>query len=275
MDTLFKDVIVTDICREKDIVIDDSTVDNNIDKTYVFTNTFDAIIESNRKKALNRGTGVILTSEISTSNPYIKSTQKVVKEKQQEELKEISRISTEFPYKRVPLLTDAELQLFNFMSNNLCQKDRIIILTKVRLADLANIDERVTTDKSYFWKITNKHVDFLICKKDTLDVICAVELDDYTHESQEAKEKDMFIMQVLDTVGIKTVRIRTKIRLISKNDLVLIDDYINRALAPKCPYCGKQMYPKQSRTGHRFYACVDFINCRKTIDIDPRGVDLP
>lgn len=279
MDTLFSELKPLDICSEKQYKSENSS--EEISSTNSDASILDTIdiknLKAEPKNSTNKlkGIGVLHTSTVNTSNEFIKSTQEIVQEKQQQEVKELSNINVEFPYKRTKLLTDAELQLFHFMENNLCQIDRITILAKVRLADIAEVDTRVTLKKEFLWKITNKHVDFLICDKNTLDIICAVELDDYTHETQEAKERDIFIMQVLDAVGIKTVRIRTKIRAIEKRDLVLVDDYINRKLAPKCPYCGKQMYPKESRTGHRFYACEDFINCRRTIDIDPRGEKLP
>lgn len=279
MDTLFSELKPLDICSEKQYKSENSS--EEISSTNSDASILDTIdiknLKAEQKNSTNKlkGIGVLHTSTVNTSNEFIKSTQEIVQEKQQQEVKELSNINVEFPYKRTKLLTDAELQLFHFMENNLCQIDRITILAKVRLADIAEVDTRVTLKKEFLWKITNKHVDFLICDKNTLDIICAVELDDYTHETQEAKERDIFIMQVLDAVGIKTVRIRTKIRAIEKRDLVLVDDYINRKLAPKCPYCGKQMYPKESRTGHRFYACEDFINCRRTIDIDPRGEKLP
>jgi hypothetical protein len=229
------------------------------------------ITKQNLKKNKSSGVGVLHTTKVKSSSDFINATQDIVIEEQRRNDIEVSRADLDFPYVKVPLLTNAEMQLYHFMLNNLCQLDKISIFTKVRLGDLVQLDNRLTTDMKYFWKVSSKHVDFLICNKDTLDVICAVELDDYTHETQEAKDRDIFVMQTLETVGIKTVRIRIKISTIEKRDIYMIDEYINRALAPKCPYCGKQMYPKESRTGHRFYACEDFINCRRTINIDPMG----
>lgn len=285
MDTVFSDIVNVDICSERQFEIEsEAKLDKYEAKDTVLNipSIDDISVENKHEEVVDtpkpiidktRGLGVLHT-EAKTSNEFIKSTQEVIKKKQREELKRLSQVNNEFPYKRVNILTDAELQLFHFMQNNLCQLDRITILTKVRLADIVNVDERITRDKKYLWSITNKHVDFLICKKDDMSVICVVELDDYTHETKEAKDRDLFVMQVLDSVGIRVVRIKTKIRSIEVRDLRLADEYINRALAPKCHYCGRQMYPKESRTGHRFYACEDFINCRETLDIDKRGESL-
>lgn len=202
-------------------------------------------------------------------NKFIGQVQERIK-KQEQEYKKNADIN--FPYKASKVVTNAELKLYHFMLNNLCKIDDIAILPKVRLGDLIQLDTKVTDDKSYYWKVACKHVDFVICRKDTLKVICVVELDDYTHETEEARKKDMFIMQALKTAGIDTVRIKTKIDLISKADLEFIDEYINKEFAPNCPRCGLPMIPRKCmrgpNTGHRFYACANNITCRYTINID-------
>lgn len=202
-------------------------------------------------------------------NTIINKVQEKIKQ-QEEEYKKSADIN--FPYIASDIVTKAELQLYHFMDANLCNRDNIVILTKVRLGDLINLDTKLTNDKSYYWKVACKHVDFVICRKDNMKVLCVVELDDYTHETKEAQEKDMFIMQALKTAGIDTIRIKTRIALISKADLELIDEYINKEFAPKCPACGLPMVPKKCmrgyRKGHRFYACLNNISCRHTINID-------
>ena len=41
----------------------------------------------------------------------------------------------------------------------------------------------------YFHKIAQKHVDFVICDQD-LYVLFAIELDDSTHETRDARKRD-------------------------------------------------------------------------------------
>ena len=221
------------------------------------------------------GIGVLETADVKSSNTFLNTVQSNVKKKKEHEKEEIRKANPDFPYIKASVMTDAEKQLYHFMSNNLCQIEKLAIFPKVRLADIINLDIRITQDKNALYKICYKHVDFLICHKDTLDTICVIELDDYTHESKEAKDRDMFIMQALDVAGIPVARIRRKIASISRSDLVYADELINRALAPRCPLCGRKMYPKVTRDGHRFYACEDFIECRHTQDIDTRGEKLP
>lgn len=297
MSTIFSDIDAVDICSEKQYkndtgnILDDTYVTEKIIDVGTFETdienkskeldkhsiTYDKISDDKASKVDNnhKGLGIINTSANILNNGFIKSVQNKEAEKQKQEAIDLYNADTEFPYIKAKLLTDAELQLFHFMENNLCQIERIAILPKVRLGDIVELDKRITTDMKYFWKVTNKHVDFLICRRDTMEPICVVELDDYTHDNPKAKERDQFVMQVLKTAGIETARITTKIIAVEKKDLMFIDELINMALAPKCPNCGGKMFPKISRTGHRFYACGDFINCRYTVDIDPRGERLP
>lgn len=68
----------------------------------------------------------------------------------------------------------------------------VIILTKVRVWDFANFRK---TKKWFFpysvkSRIDRSHVDFAVISKIDLKIICAIELDDPSHFSDIAKERD-------------------------------------------------------------------------------------
>ena len=67
------------------------------------------------------------------------------------------------------------------------------------------------TDKKhymkYFAKISQKHVDFVICDED-FQVYFALELDDSSHDTEKAKEKDLFKDRAFKAAGIPLKRIR-------------------------------------------------------------------
>ena len=180
------------------------------------------------------------------------------------------RLNT-FPYKASDkILTRAEGQLFHYMKNFI-QED-VVIFPKVRLADIIEIDKDIAYSDRDFFKICYKHVDFLLCDGKNFNTICVVELDDYTHDTDEAKQRDMFVRQALYECGIPLVRIRTKIDIISDSDMEGIDYIIKTYFAPRCPICGSEMDVKSSKRsfnfGHRFWSCRQFPNCTGNIDID-------
>lgn len=268
---MFNDLKSLNIERNEQI----SEVEASEDTIYDFGTFIDGTC-IDKKVDKQDGIGVLNKVEVNTSNDFLNISQEKVKQQDNKEKIRISQADTSFPYKKNDVLTDAEKQLYHFMLNNLCQINKIVIFPKVRLADIITLDETVSTNKNYLWKITNKHVDYLICDAHTLDIICVVELDDYTHLSQTAIERDQFVMQALQTCGIPTYRVRSAISVVTKSDLELIDDHLNTIYAPKCPDCHNIMLPKKNRrNGLRFFACIDNINCRKTIPIDTVGEKLP
>lgn len=221
----------------------------------------------------------ILKSNVKANNAFMNEAIKISEQKAKDEARELAKIDPEFPYIARDVLTDAEKQLYHFMKENICQKEKIEIFIKVRVADLIDVNTKAVKSRDALWKITNKHVDFLVCERNTLEPLCVIELDDYTHNNDEAIQRDLFVMQSLRVCGIETARIRTKIANISKSDLEYAENLINERLAPNCPRCGLKMVTKKSmkayNKGHRFYACPNNIDCRETIDIDLVGEDLP
>jgi hypothetical protein len=148
----------------------------------------------------------------------------------------------------------------------------VTVLAKVRIADIIKVDEQITRDSKYFYQIAYKHIDFIICNKADLDIICAVELDDFTHDTDERHERDRFVEEVLYECKIKLFRIKFKIMCIEERDIREIVNEVYRHQAPNCPVCKTKMDVYESKrkrnAGHRFYGCINYPNCRETIDID-------
>ena len=81
-----------------------------------------------------------------------------------------------------------------------------IICPKVGVKDLLSVTDQKQYMK-YFHKIAQKHVDFVICDKD-LYVLFAIELDDSTHETKDAKKRDQLKDKAFAAAGIRLKRIR-------------------------------------------------------------------
>lgn len=223
------------------------------------------------QKEKDRKSCIILDTTKKINNNFIQARIETDRKKKELLEEELRNVDLAHPYIKVDLLTSAELQLLHFMENNLMMIERVRILPKVRLGDLMRLDDRVCKDDKVYFKIACKHVDFAIVDKDTCETICVVELDDYTHETEKAKARDLFVRQSLYAANIPLYRVGCLIKNVSKHDILGIENEILNFYSPKCAYCGAETSVKTNKTnnyGHRFWSCKNFPKCKWSLDID-------
>jgi Protein of unknown function (DUF2726) len=112
-----------------------------------------------------------------------------------------TRIKLQQDYRPKPLLTKTEARfqaVLQSLSNGRCH-----LLCKPRLADFLDHGR----DLVAFNKISQKHVDFLVCRPGDWMPMLAIELDDASHRRPEVKQRDIFVNAVFAQVGIPLVRI--------------------------------------------------------------------
>lgn len=81
-----------------------------------------------------------------------------------------------------------------------------IVLAKVRMADLVNVRQDKRWSQGLFRKVSQRHLDFVICKSN-LDPIIAIEIQDSSHNNLKAMEADAFKKIVLESCGYKLLQI--------------------------------------------------------------------
>lgn len=112
----------------------------------------------------------------------------------------------QYPYKQKFLLTKTEYAFYKILKEK-CDSYDLIICPKVRLEDFIYVSGTKEVLK-YRGYIKSRHVDFLICDND-LHIKAGLELDDNSHNTEEAKRIDDFKNQLFETIGIKLFRIKT------------------------------------------------------------------
>jgi len=110
-----------------------------------------------------------------------------------------------YPYHKQYLLTKNEFYFYKKLLP-LTQSLNLQILTKVRLADLLEVDSGLPAGEwhKYFNRIKSKHIDFAIV--DDMRVIILIELDDSSHNRQDRTERDTFVNKALCSAGYIVVR---------------------------------------------------------------------
>lgn len=88
-------------------------------------------------------------------------------------------------------------------------RDGRLVFTKVSLADM--IAPKVPRSSGQEWRrafnsIQSKHLDFVVCDKQSLSVVCAVELDDKSHQRADRVKRDGFLEKALAGAGVPLER---------------------------------------------------------------------
>ena len=190
-------------------------------------------------------------------------------------------ISEPLPYRlRDDFLSPAEFSFYKVLSS--LGGNRLTVQSKVRLADVffvARPNENVT----FFNRIAQKHLDFLVCDSVTMKPLFAVELDDSSHKRNNRQERDEFVESVCKVAGLPLLRLPVQ-REYNPRELAaqiapLVKDKISVSTPPQsevnkqvgsvplCPKCGIPMVLRTvaqgEHKGKQFYGCQNYPRCRE------------
>jgi hypothetical protein len=114
-------------------------------------------------------------------------------------------VSADFMAKESPF-TAAEARFLRVLDDALGEEYRVF--GKLRLADLLDVrGERGAAWLRAFNQISAKHVDFVVCRRETLEVVAAVELDDRSHLAPGRQRRDAFVDRVFAVAGLPLARV--------------------------------------------------------------------
>lgn len=88
--------------------------------------------------------------------------------------------------------------------------DDFYILTKVRLADIVKVRKGTKDYLRHFNKIKSKHIDFVICDSFNFEPLLAIELDDPSHLTEDAQDRDYVKDKVLQSSQMPILRVKTQ-----------------------------------------------------------------
>ncbi len=100
------------------------------------------------------------------------------------------------------LLTTTELHFWHSLREAV--GPRAHVLMKVRLADVLMAGPH---DLAALRRVSQKHVDFLLCDPQTLRPLLALELDDTSHERPERQARDAFVNNAYAHAGLPVLHI--------------------------------------------------------------------
>lgn len=193
--------------------------------------------------------------------------------------------SVNFPYKRIKtLFTQAERSFLGVLNQAVGESAHIF--GKVRVADVVSPQKRLSRGdwQRAFNKISGKHFDFLVCNKGDLSVVCAIELDDRSHQSKNRQGRDAFLEGVCSAANVPLIRVPAKAAYTLGSINELVAPYFDKhspmleeqhqspnesiEVLKNCPKCSspmvKRIAQKGPNSGKEFLACSAFPKCRYT-----------
>ena len=193
---------------------------------------------------------------------------------------------SQFEYRKLDaLFTPAERSFLGILK--LAVNDETEVFGKVRVADviLPKKGQQRREWQIAFNKISSKHFDFLVCNKTDLSVICAIELNDKSHNSKKRQKRDRFLEAACDSASLTLIQIPAK----ASYQVTEIKDIISARIENQsesttarikktisqneeqqntkhCPKCSSELVLKVAKKGNNigkeFLACNAFPKCR-------------
>jgi len=111
------------------------------------------------------------------------------------------RVAMPYTYTAKALLTPTEARFHTCLLQITQERCRIQI--KPRLADVFE-HEKVN---GAFQMISQKHIDFLICRNEDWMPMLGIELDDASHATKERRTRDMFVNNLFASTGVPLLRL--------------------------------------------------------------------
>ena len=176
-----------------------------------------------------------------------------------------------YPYQlREALLSAGELAFYEQLS--LVAPQNIVILIKPRLADVFKVDRTVVPYSSesrlYFNRISQRHVDFLLCYAGTVKPLVGIELDDASHQAPDRQARDELVNQIFEAANLPLVRIQAAEQNAYDQEEITrsLSPFWGSPTPPNCPKCDQPMLIRTAKSGEhqgkKFYVCPDVNNCR-------------
>jgi hypothetical protein len=114
----------------------------------------------------------------------------------------------EFNYKsKQYFFSKAERKFYEVLKEVAGEMD-MVVFAKVRLADLIYLPKSEGNWIEGWNKIKSKHIDFVLCNKESYQPTVAIELNDKSHNKNERKERDGFLRHTMDDVNIRFIEIK-------------------------------------------------------------------
>jgi len=121
----------------------------------------------------------------------------------------LSLRNSPFPYeRRGVILGPAEINFFRTLQSAV--REDWVVFSMVRLADVIKVRPKTRQHQIWHSRIFGKHIDFVICDCETLEVKLAIELEDASQRRPDRQARDRFVNTALTAAGLPLLRVQVE-----------------------------------------------------------------
>jgi len=194
----------------------------------------------------------------------------------------------DYPYRKLDaLFTPAERSFLGVLLQVVGNDAQVF--GKVRVADVLATKKGMDASnrQKAFNKISSKHFDFILCSRKDLSVLCAIELNDKSHNSKKRQDRDRFLEGACKSAGVPLVQVTAKAAYNLKDIRQAIAEHLptmqssigvsppineegikSKQLDSKklCKKCSSVMVKRTAKKGKnigaKFWACSSYPKCK-------------
>ena len=109
--------------------------------------------------------------------------------------------------KKFVLDTKSELDFYEILRDEILG-ERFVAMIQIPLSSVIGVAGQYRKGGAAHWnKINKKRIDFVICRKDNLEGLLAIELDGSSHKKSSRKERDDFVNELFEAIEFPLLRI--------------------------------------------------------------------
>ena len=200
---------------------------------------------------------------------------------------EASQAAEQLPYRlRDDFLSPAEKSFYYALTSAV--GTQATVCPKVNLSDIFFVT-RPNENQSARGRISQKHLDFLLCEPSSMRPFLGVELDDSSHARRDRQARDDLVNDVFKAANLPLVHVAVRNGYDLSELLSVLAPYLQSGppqvppapiasvlqtstAPPVCRKCGVPMVVRTSGRGEtkgsQFYGCVNYPKCRETVPLD-------
>jgi hypothetical protein len=111
--------------------------------------------------------------------------------------------------------------------------EQVHLFAKVRLADVVYVARGTESWQTHFNRIQSKHIDFLLCDRQQIAPLLAIELDDSSHDAEARQSRDQVVDAVCEAAGLPIIRIAAQRAYMPESLRTILEPH-TRGLTMRC-----------------------------------------